>query len=90
MRFTINGKRYELELDADLPPGTRGLCDAPTRSHKKIKVSARVKPDEMLEVVLHECLHAALWSISEEDVDHTARDLAKVIKRLVKEGVLDV
>jgi len=51
---------------------------------KRIRVSAKVKDEteELLEVVIHECLHGMIWDLSEETVQESAVDLAKILYKL--------
>lgn len=61
-----------------------GQCDPPTNTKKQIKLAPRLKkdPKRLLEVVIHECLHAADWSKAEEWVDPTAEDIARVLWKM--------
>jgi len=81
MQVTILGKRWELTF-ARMGARFEGHCDHPERAGKQIRIDRRLKGQRKLEIVLHECLHAALWSIDEQYVDDTARDLARVLWRL--------
>lgn len=60
----------------------RGACDNPTKKGKKICILKGMKPKEELEVVIHECLHAAEWNMDEEWVDTAGTDIANVLWRL--------
>jgi len=59
-----------------------GYCDAPDVPGKTIRVSTRLRGRKRLEIILHECLHAADWSKDESWVDETAKDLARILDRL--------
>ena len=62
----------------------RGDIDRPDIVGKRIRVSTGVKDntEELLEVVIHECLHGLVWDLSEETVRESAVDLAKVLYKL--------
>ena len=62
-----------------LPPDTDGLCDYYGR---KIKIRKTLRAERQLEVVIHECLHAAHWDLDETAITETAEDLARVLWRL--------
>lgn len=57
----------------------RGDCDSPRRKNPEIRISSSLEGEEELEVLLHECLHAAYWDLSEEAVCDPAVDIAKVL-----------
>lgn len=82
MIVTILGRRWNLRYVPNLGD-KRGDCDAPNKPGKEIRVWQGVKDDqEFLEVVAHECLHAAHWSIDEEFVTRFAEDLARILTKL--------
>ena len=82
MHVTICGKRYELiytKMDND-----DGRCDSPTTKNKKIRIDPRIKKKDQqhLETILHELLHAAIWSLDEEYVAAYSNDTARILCRL--------
>jgi hypothetical protein len=89
MYVTIGGKKYRLtwaRMKAD-----DGTCDPPTQRGKRITIDPRVRRDsrKYMETVLHELLHAAVWSLDEEYVRTYAHDAARILHRLgfgLKEG----
>jgi hypothetical protein len=75
--YVINGKRWRLVYTTQ---GSRdGQCDHPEVSGKKIVIHHRRDKSRMLDTLIHECLHAAGWDMSEEWVDTTARDIARIL-----------
>lgn len=89
MRIKILGKVWNLlfvpasELTARGKSTTdRGDCEHPTKKGKRIRVLKGMDPLEELEVVIHECLHAAEWNMDEDWVDATGGDIAKVLWKL--------
>tara|TARA_Y100000034_G_C6875497_1_gene400344 strand:- start:1388 stop:1573 length:186 start_codon:yes stop_codon:yes gene_type:complete len=38
--------------------------------------------EELLEVIIHECLHGLFWDLSEESVHQAGLDIAKILTRL--------
>ena len=63
-------------------PQVRGECEPPESKRKEIRVRSTLRGEERLEVVLHECLHAADWHKDEEWVERLAVDLAKILWKL--------
>lgn len=83
MQISLGGKRWTLVFKKVPEEGDyRGYCLAPDMKAKRIVVDKALTGEERLEVILHECLHAALWSIDESVIEGTAKDLAKILWRL--------
>ena len=82
MRIRLRGRYWELSRSQNL--GVRGDIDGEDVHKKRIRVSAKLpdNTEELLEVVIHECLHGLVWDLSEEAVQESATDLAKVLYRL--------
>jgi hypothetical protein len=80
MLISIGGKRWRLEYAA-LPNGDLGRCDAPDCPGKRIvlRPSLRRNPKLLLEVLIHEALHAAGWQLCEEAVTQIAADIARLL-----------
>jgi hypothetical protein len=79
MRHKLRGKMWEVERVAKLPNGSRGMCDSPDTVSKKIQVLRSLNGVELLEVLLHESLHACLWDLDEQAVGEIAADQARLI-----------
>lgn len=80
--LTFRGTRWSV-VRTNLLPGIRGQCDSPRSSRRKITLNERLeRPEEILEVLIHECLHGLEWSATEEWVDRTAVELARALHRL--------
>lgn len=78
--YTLYGKRYRLKY-VRMRGKSSGLCDAPSKpSKRRILIRKRgYRTQRVMDDILHECLHACGWDMSEEWVHHTASDLAKVL-----------
>ena len=76
----IGGKRWDLSFTR--LTANRGDCEGPHVPNKRIRVDSSLDGEEKLEVILHECLHAADWKASEEYIEQTAIDLASILWRL--------
>ena len=78
MFHKLRGKVWELiyiEME-DL-----GLCDAPDRRSKKIKINKQLSGRIKLEIIIHEALHACAWDLDEEAVSETAKDISRLLWR---------
>jgi len=84
MQVIIDRKRWNLKYVNRLPDGRSGDCDSPDTKNKSIRISkSACRSDQRhLEVLLHEMLHAAVWSLDEEYVAVYARDAARVLVKL--------
>jgi hypothetical protein len=80
MRVKILGKFWDLRFASNL--ANRGDCDDPRVRGKAIRIAAGLGDEELAEVAIHECLHAAGWHIDEEFVEQFAADVARVLHRL--------
>jgi len=78
---TILGKRWRLSFAPHLGRNL-GTCEHPETPSKTIRIQAGLKGTELVEVLIHEMLHAANWHLNEEFVDHFCRDAARALKRL--------
>jgi hypothetical protein len=78
MRHLIRGKYWNIRRVSNLG-NARGSCDPPTKPNKEIKLLSSLRGQELLEVMLHEILHAALWDLDEEAIEETAEDAARAI-----------
>lgn len=78
-KVTIRSKRWNLRRGQIKD---RGYCDSPDSKNKSIVISKTLEGEELLEVLIHECLHAATWDSSEQMVFETARDIARILHRL--------
>lgn len=50
-----------------------------------ILIDSRLKGEEWLEVLIHEALHAADWSKSEKKVTKTAKKMARMLYKTLKQ-----
>ncbi len=82
MRARLRGRYWQLVRAKNLE--ARGDIDSPTVTNKRIRVNTKVKDntEELLEVVIHECIHGLIWDLSEETVQESAVDLAKILYKL--------
>ena len=82
MKVKVNGKVWHLEFTYALPKDADGICDAPDEPSKRIRIRKSLTGEAELDTVIHELMHAAHWQLSEEAVNDTARDIARVLWRL--------
>ena len=75
---TFNGTKYDIELEIDY----LGRCDEPNPKRGTVFVDTKgLSGVKLLEVFIHEGLHASNWKAKEGVVDRTARDIARFIYR---------
>lgn len=84
--ITIDGKRWHWKWwhfgrgDAD------GACDAPTQTHKAIRVRDSLQRPErqkrLMVVAIHEAMHALAWHVDEQHVTTGAEDIADLLWKL--------
>ena len=74
---TILGKRSRIRTAKNL--ATRGSADRQDVPQKEIRISTELMGEELLEVLLHELQHAALWHLSETYVTESSRSIAAAI-----------
>ena len=84
MRWRLKGRFWDLVFRSGFRKanGVLGICEAPAVPFKKIIIDADLEGEELLEVLIHEQLHACFWNIDEEDVSESARDIARNLTRL--------
>lgn len=81
-KIRIRGREYWLRF-ARIEGDEYGLCDNPRkRPPREIIIDDRLEGEKRLEIVIHECLHAACWDLAEDAVEETARDLARILTQL--------
>jgi hypothetical protein len=84
MRLKLGGKFWSLCFQKHLKrrQKVRGFCESPETVGKRIVVDADLDGEELLEVLLHEQLHALFWHLDEEFVAAAGVDLARNLYRL--------
>lgn len=84
LRTRIGERQWRIAFvrACDLPKDTVGLCDHPPGRHPTIKVRRSLSSQALLDVVVHELLHAVRPEMSEEAVTDTATTIARVLHRL--------
>jgi len=87
-KISINGTKWRLRF-VDPGPWTfdepMGECSHPDSDMKEILISNKLKGQELVEIIIHEMLHASMWIVSEETVDQTAKDISKALIIILKE-----
>lgn len=57
----------------------RAECDSPASRRKEIRIKSGAVGQELVELVVHESLHAAAWHIDEELVQQFAHDVSRIL-----------
>ena len=89
MRVELRGKRWSLEVVEYLQDGSCGSIAPSDSPQKRILIALNQAPQDLLDTVIHECMHACLPDTAEEAVTETATDIAKVLHRMGCRVVLD-
>ncbi len=80
MKIKLHGKIWEYREVPNL--GGRGDIDPPHQEGKQVRILSNLDGEEELEVILHELLHGCAWILTEDWVETTAEDIAKILWRL--------
>src|SRR4051812_5872607 len=77
---TFDKKRYKL-LWKTPPDECRGLCSPPESAEKErdITIKPDLPPKELMEILLHEGLHAELWCLDEPTVDRIGKSFSDLL-----------
>jgi hypothetical protein len=76
MRVLVRGKVWRLVHTRSLPKDVDGECDAPSTKKKQIRIRAEIKDQRLLDVYVHELIHACLWDLGEGPVASLANAVA--------------
>ena len=82
MRVELRGKRWTLEVIEYLQDGSCGSIDSYDSPQKRILIALNQTPIDLLDTVIHECLHACIPDLDENAVTETATAIAKVLYRM--------
>jgi hypothetical protein len=89
VRVELRGKRWNLEVIDYLQDGSCGSIDPSDAPQKRILIALNQTPQDLLDTVIHECMHACIPDLAEETVTETSTDIAKVLHRMGCRVVLD-
>lgn len=78
MRIRVLGKYWSLTFPPNLGDN-HGDCAEPKATGKRIRVHGGLRGKDFTETVVHECVHAAGWHLTEEYVTQFAADLANIL-----------
>lgn len=89
MRINILGKVWTIKWVARLKKPkdkpnhtTYGECDHPQQQAKEIRILKSLRGVDLLEIYIHEMIHASGWHIDEEYVALFAADMARELWKL--------
>lgn len=82
--ITIGKRKWRIRfvLAKEMPRDWLGSCDHPPGRHPTIRVRRDLTDRQALEIVAHECLHAALPDLSEEAVTASASVIGRALYSL--------
>ena len=82
MSVRLRGKLWRMARSKNLK--ARGDIDSAEVKSRRIRIASRVEDntEELLEVVIHECLHGLFWDMGEEAIHQAGVDLARLLTRL--------
>lgn len=79
MRVLIRGKVWQLVEHSRLPNDRNGDCDPPGKKGKQIRVRRGLAGRPLLDTLVHELIHAALWDLGEGPVASLANEVARAL-----------
>jgi hypothetical protein len=79
LRVTVGGRYWALSFPKSMPRSMWGFTDDPKQKRKSIKVKRTLRPDQFLDTLIHELLHAAEWDANEEWVDKIGTHTAQIL-----------
>ena len=82
MRVELRNRRWNLQGIEYLQDGSCGSIDPIDTPQKRILVALNQTPQDLLDTVIHECLHACVPDLAEEAVTESATDIARVLYRM--------
>jgi hypothetical protein len=77
----IRGRRWELVF-GKLLEDDRGRCDNPNKKGKRISIDEDLCGEELIEVLVHEAIHASSWDLDEDAVTETAEGISRLLWKL--------
>lgn len=80
-RVIIAGRQWRVQFVTTRQMRVRawGTCDSPPGRHPTIQIARSLRGKRLLEILVHESLHASIPLLEETAVDDTARDIARVL-----------
>lgn len=81
----IRGQRWRLRFVNNLG-NCEGICEKPTRT---IRIARGYPEERILDSIVHELIHAALWDLDEEAVLETANAISAALTKLGYRRVSD-
>jgi len=75
---TFNGIRYDIDICGPIA----GSCDQPRGGRPSLRIACDLNTKKGLITVIHECIHASDWPMSEEKVDRLSNDAGTLLWRL--------
>jgi hypothetical protein len=83
-KHSFQDKEYKIRWyepkDFDFP--VNGCCSDPRKNNREIHIKPDQKEKILLEILIHEGIHASQWHTSEEYVDKTGKDLADFLWKI--------
>ena len=77
INITINNQKWKLLLKP-LHETLHGECDP---DNKVIYINSLLPPNQRLEIMIHELLHAVYPFLEEETIDNAAIDISKALRK---------
>lgn len=86
LKTKIRGREYTVSISR-LKGRTAGEAGKPSHKNPRIRLDRAMfeKPHlipDLLEVAIHEALHACFWDIDEEGIFEAGRDIARFLKKI--------
>ena len=79
MRLLVRGRVWSLIEWGGFPEDQNGDCDAPNTKSKQIRLRKGLTGKFLLDTLVHEILHAALWDLGEGPIATLANEVARAL-----------
>lgn len=82
LQIKLRNREWKFLYSNAIPKELNGDCTAPDIKNRTIRIRPCLDPYDELETIIHECLHACYWDLSEEVVEESASGIAELLIRL--------
>lgn len=78
----FRGNKYLIQFTNRLSKVIFGDCDSPYSKERKIRIRKDLDDEKLLEISIHEALHACFFDIDDSVITETAKDISEFLIKL--------